>query len=112
MASIDFFTVPTATSRVLFVFLVVSHDRRRLVHFAITEHPSQEWTAQQIRNAFPWHEAPKYLLHDRDAIYGTELAALIGALGMEEVISATESLAKSLCRAPSSAPFVASASTM
>ena len=91
MASIDFFTVPTATFRVLFVFLVLSHDRRRLVHFAITEHPTQEWTAQQIRNAFPWDEAPKYLLRDRDAIYGREFGALIGALGMEEVMSAPRS---------------------
>ena len=58
MASMDFFTVPTATFRVLFVFIVLSHDRRRVMHFNVTDHPSEEWTAQQIREAFPW-EAPK-----------------------------------------------------
>ncbi len=53
LASIDFFTVPTATFRVLFVFVVLSHERRRIVHFNVTEHPSAEWTAQQMVNAFP-----------------------------------------------------------
>jgi putative transposase len=53
-ASIDFFTVPTVTFRVLFVFIVLSHDRRRVTHFNVTDHPSEEWTAQQIREAFPW----------------------------------------------------------
>ena len=91
MASIDFFTVPTATLRVLFVFVVLSHDRRRVVHFAVTQHPTQAWTEQQLRNAFPGDEAPKYLLRDRDAIYGTELAALTLAMGMEEVITAPRS---------------------
>ena len=60
MVSMDFFTVPTATFRVLFVFIVLSHDRRRVMHFNVTDHPSEEWTAQQIREAFPW-EAPRYL---------------------------------------------------
>jgi hypothetical protein len=55
MASMDFFTVPTATFRVLFVFIVLSHDRRRVMHFNVTDHPSEEWTAQQIREAFPFH---------------------------------------------------------
>jgi hypothetical protein len=54
MASIDFFVVPTATFRVLFVFVVLSHARRRVLHFQVTEHPSQEWTMQQMREAFPW----------------------------------------------------------
>jgi putative transposase len=58
MASMDFFTVPTALFRVLFVFVVLSHDRRRVVHFNVTEHPTEAWTAQQIREAFPWDEAP------------------------------------------------------
>ena len=61
----DFFTVPTV--RVLFVFVVLSHDRRRVVHFNVTEHPTEEWTAQQIREAFPWDQAPRYLIRDRDA---------------------------------------------
>jgi putative transposase len=86
--SIDFFTVPTATFRVLFVFIVLSHARRRVVHFGVTEHPSQEWTTQQIREAFPWDQAPKYLLRDRDSIYGKDFAPITTGMGVEEVIKA------------------------
>jgi hypothetical protein len=68
MASMDFFTVPTATFRVLFVFIVLSHDRRRVMHCKVTDHPSEQWTGQQIRQAVPW-EAPKYLIRDGDAIF-------------------------------------------
>ena len=62
LVSLDFFTLPTATFRVLFVFIVLRHDRRRIVHFNVTEHPSAEWTAQQMVNAFPWDTAPRYLV--------------------------------------------------
>ena len=68
--SLDFFTLPTATFRVLFVFIVLRHDRRRIVHFNVTEHPSAEWTAQQMVDAFPWDTAPRYLVRDRDQTYG------------------------------------------
>src|ERR1700735_5405046 len=68
MASVDFFLVPTATFRLLFVFVVLSHARRRVLHFQVTEHPSHEWTMQQIRAAFPWDHGCRYLLRDRDAI--------------------------------------------
>jgi hypothetical protein len=88
MASIDFFTVPAATFRVLFVFVVLSHARRRVLHFQVTEHPTQEWTMQQIREVFPWEQVPRYLLRDRDAIYGRDLAALTTDMGMEEVVTA------------------------
>jgi hypothetical protein len=64
MASMDFFTVPTAWFRVLFVFVVLSNDRRRVVHLNVTEHPTEEWTGQQIREAFPWDEAPRCLIRD------------------------------------------------
>jgi len=64
MASIDFFTVPTATFRVLFVFLVLSHARRRVVHFRVTEHPIQEWTMPQLREAFPWDPVTRDLRRD------------------------------------------------
>jgi hypothetical protein len=67
-AAIDFFIVPTATFRVLFVFVVLSHKRRRVVHFGVTEHPTQEWTIQRMREASPWDQAPRYVLRDRDAI--------------------------------------------
>ncbi|PYR64766.1 MAG: integrase, partial [Acidobacteria bacterium] len=70
LASVDFFTVPTALFQVLFVFIVMRHDRRRIVHFNVTAHPTAEWTAHQILEAFPFDLAPKYLLRDRDRIYG------------------------------------------
>jgi transposase InsO family protein len=98
MASIDFFTVPTATFRVLFVFVVLSHARGRVVHFRVTEHPTQEWTKQQLRVAFSWDQAPRYLLRDRDAIYGSEFAALTKGMGVVEVVTAP--------RAPWQNPFV------
>ena len=66
LVSIDFFTVPTALFQVLFIFIVIQHDRRRLVHFNVTAHPTAEWTARQILEAFPFETAPKYLLRDRD----------------------------------------------
>jgi len=87
----DFFTVPTATFRVLSVFLVLSHDRRRIVHFNVTEHPTEDWTAQQIREAFPWDEAPRYLIRDRDAIFGKDMVATTQAMGIEEVVIAPRS---------------------
>jgi len=89
--AIDFFTVPTATFRVLFVFVVLSHERRRVVHFGVTEHPTQDWTIQQMREAFPWNEAPRYVLRDRDAIYGRDFADMIRDIGMEEVLTAPRS---------------------
>jgi len=90
-AAIDFFTVPTATFRVLFVFVVLSHERRRVVHFGVTEHPTQEWTMQQMRESFPWEEAPRYVLRDRDAIYGRDFADMTGDMGIEEVLTAPRS---------------------
>ena len=91
MASIDFFAVPTATFRVLFVFVVLSHARRRVLHFQVTEHPSQDWTMQQIREAFPWDQGCQYLLRDRDAIYGDDWVEMTKGLGIEEVITAPRS---------------------
>jgi transposase InsO family protein len=71
-----------------FVFVVLSHARRRVLHFQVTEHPTQEWTMQRVREAFPWDQAPHYLPRDRDAIYGGDFAALSKDRGMEEVITA------------------------
>lgn len=81
----DFFTVPTATFRVLFVFIMLVHECRRIIHVNITEHPTAQWTAQQIVEAFPWDEAPRYLLRDRDAIYGEQFQQRVGNMGIEEV---------------------------
>ncbi len=81
IVSIDFFTVPTATFRVLYCFVVLCHDRRKVVHFNVTEHPTAAWTAQQIVEAFPWDEAPKYLIRDRGSIYGAEFTKRIKGMG-------------------------------
>jgi putative transposase len=87
----DFFTVP-GTFRVLFVFIMLAHERCRIVHFTITEHPTAQWTAQQIVEAVPWESAPRYLLRDRDAIYGAAFQQRAGHLGIEEVKIAPRSL--------------------
>jgi len=71
LLSIDFFTVPTLELRVLFVFVVLAHERRRVLHFNVTEHPTAEWTAQQITEAFPEDAVPRYLIRDRDRVYGS-----------------------------------------
>ena len=84
IVAIDFFTVPTARLRVLFVLIVLAHDRRRVVYFNITEHPTSEWTAQQLVEAFPWEPLPRYLLRDRDAVYGSQFRKRARSLGMKE----------------------------
>ena len=81
----DFFTLPTATFRVLYVFIVLRHDRRQVVHFNVTTNPNAKWTAQQIVNAFPFDEAPRFLIRDRDGIYGKTLQDRVHAMGIEEI---------------------------
>ena len=87
----DFFTVATTRFRVLYVFIVLSHDLRQVVHFNATEHPTAQWTAQQLVEAFPFDTAPRYLQRDRDAIYGKKFRGRIKSLGIEEVVSAPRS---------------------
>ena len=70
LVSIELFTVPTIRFQVLYVFLVLAHDRRRILHFNVTAHPTAEWTGQQLREAFPFEQVPRYLLRDRYAIFG------------------------------------------
>ena len=91
LVSIDFFIVPTATFRVLFVFIVLAHDRRRIVHFNVTEHPTAQWTAQQIVEAFPFDTAPSYLIRDGDGIYGERVTRRVESLGIDEVVTAPAS---------------------
>jgi hypothetical protein len=91
MVSVDFFTVPTLRFQILYVFLVLAHDRRRIVHFAVTAHPTAEWTAQQMREAFPWESAPRYLLRDRDRIFGKDFVDQVKAMGIQQVLSAPRS---------------------
>ncbi len=91
LVAIDFFIVPTATFKVLFVFLVLAHDRRRIIHFNLTEHPTGQWTAQQLVEAFPFDTAPRYLLRDGDGVYGDKVRRRIESLGIDEVVTATGS---------------------
>ncbi len=88
IAAIDFFIVPTLTFKVLFVFVVLVHERRRIVHFNVTEHPTAQWTAQQIVEAFPFDAAPQYLLRDGDGIYGQRVRRRIESLGINDVVTA------------------------
>jgi len=89
--STDFFTVPTATFRVLFVFVVLAHNRRRVIHFKVTGHPTAAWTSQQIVEAFPEETAPRFLLRDRDQIYGDEFRRRVRGMMIEEVMTAPHS---------------------
>ena len=89
--SIDFFTVPTATFNILFVLVILRHCRRKVVHFNVTSNPSAQWTAQQVLEAFPWDTAPKYLMRDRDSIYGVFFRTRVKNIGIKEVISAPRS---------------------
>ena len=91
MVSVDFFTVPTVGFQILYVFLVLAHDRRRIIHFAVTAHPTAEWTAQQMRESFPWESAPQYLLRDRDRIFGEDFVDQVNAMGVKQVLSAPRS---------------------
>ncbi|MDH3420958.1 MAG: integrase core domain-containing protein [Gammaproteobacteria bacterium] len=90
-AAMDFFVVPTAELKVLFVLDILGHERRRVLHFNVTEHPTAEWTAQQLVEAFPFESAPRYLLRDGDAIYGGKVGGKLRALGIEEVVTAPSS---------------------
>jgi len=91
LVSIDFFTVPTIRFQVLYVFLVLAHDRRRILHFNVTAHPTAEWTGQQLREAFPFVPLPRYLLRDRDAIFGDDFREQVRDMGICEVLSAPRS---------------------
>jgi putative transposase len=88
LVSVDFFTVPTIRFQILHVFLVLAHDRRRILHFGATAHPTAEWTAQQLRNAFPWDTAARYVLRDRDRIFGDDFVKQVRDMGTEQVLSA------------------------
>jgi transposase InsO family protein len=91
IVSIDFFTVPTVTFRILFVFVVLSNDRRHVVHFNVTESPTAVWTGQQIIEAFPWDTAPRFILRDRDGIYGDDFVRRVHSMGIEQIVIAAHS---------------------
>jgi putative transposase len=88
---LDFFVVPTVTHKVLFVLLILAHHRRRVVHVNVSEHPTAEWTVQQVVAAFPWNEAPRYLVPDRDRIYGAFFRQRVRHMGIEDVMIAPRS---------------------
>jgi transposase InsO family protein len=90
MMAADFFVVPTVTYRLLFVLVILAHERRRVVHVAVTDHPTSAWTAQQFRNAFPDDECPSYLLHDRDTVFAG-VAGTIAAMQIQAVVTAPRS---------------------
>jgi transposase InsO family protein len=87
-AAIDFLTVPTVNFRILICFLILRHHRRTVVHCNVTRHPTARWTAQQIVEAFPYDTAPRYLLRDRDRIYGSYFANRVRGMGIDEVLIA------------------------
>jgi transposase InsO family protein len=91
LASADFFVVPTATFRLLFVFVILSHHRRRVVHFAVTTNPTADWVGHQLLDAFPWDNTPRYLLRDRDSSYGGKFSEAAWWLGVQEVLTAPRS---------------------
>lgn len=84
VASCDFLIVPTIGFKLLYAFVVLAHDRRRLLQLAVTSHPTSEWAAKQITEAFPWDEAPKTLIRDNDAIYGSVFKRRISAMGIRD----------------------------
>jgi len=83
--------VPTVNFRILFVFVVLAYHRRRVIHFNVTAHPTSEWTAQQMTEAFSWGTAPSYLLPDRDGIYGDVFRQRIRGMAIREVRTAPRS---------------------
>ena len=91
IAAIDFFAVATVNFRTLICFVVLRHHQRTVAHFNVTSHPTARWTAQQIVEAFPYETAPRYLLRDRDGIYGSYFANRVGGMGIEEVLIAPRS---------------------
>jgi transposase InsO family protein len=91
LVSVDFFTVPTITFRILYVFLILAHDRRKVLHFNVTAHPTAEWVCQQLVQAFPFDATPKYLIRDRDGIFGNDVKYLLKEMEIREVLIAPRS---------------------
>ena len=103
LVSVDFFFVPTIAFQLLFVFVILDHDRRRPMHFAVTSNPATEWTARQLLEAFPWGNAPRYLLRDRDGAYGEKFRETAKGMGIREVLTAPRSPCQRRCKNPYSA---------
>lgn len=82
IASVDFFVAPTVAFKLLYGFVILGHDRRQLVHIAVTTSPTADWAARQISEAFPWETMPRYLIRDRDSAYGRAFRRRLGAMGI------------------------------
>jgi hypothetical protein len=91
IAAVGMFMVATVTFKLLYAVIVLSHHRRRVIHFEVTQNPTQAWLARQITEAFPWDTAPRYLLRDRDTSYGICFQNRARAMGIEEVLTAPRS---------------------
>src|SRR6202047_307670 len=91
IAAMDFFTVPTATFSLLYCFFVISHDRRRILHSNVTKHPTSMWIVQQLREAFPYELAPRFLIFDRDAKYGLEVPVAVRSMALRPIRSSFRS---------------------
>jgi len=87
IAAIDMFVVASVSFRLLYVTIILSHDRRKIIRAAVTEHPTAAWLSRQVTEAFPWDTAPRYLLRDRDASYGSEFRNRVEAMGIKEVVT-------------------------
>jgi transposase InsO family protein len=83
IAAMDFFTVPTLTFGVLYCFFVIAHDRRRILHCNVTSHPTSAWVSQQLREAFPYDSAPKYLIFDRGSSFNAEMIETVKSFGIQ-----------------------------
>jgi putative transposase len=91
IAAVDMFVVVTAAFRLLYALVVLGHERRKVIHFEVTQNPTQVWLARQITEAFPWDTAPRFLLRDRDASYGQAFRDPVQAMTIEEVVTAPRS---------------------
>ena len=112
LVSVDFFVVPTVLFKVLFVFVVLAHDRRRVVHINVTGAPTARWTTQQLVEALPWETAPRYLLRDRDAVYGVVFSSRAQSMGSTKSRRRLGRLGRIRTWNALSGPCVASASTI
>jgi hypothetical protein len=91
ITAIDMFVVASASFRLLYVMIILAHDRRTITHTAVTEHPTAAWLSRQVTEAFPWDTTPRYMLRDRDASYGSDFRGRIEAMGITELITAPRS---------------------
>ena len=91
IAAMDFFVVPTVTFRILYVWFAIEHGRRRLVRFAVTDHPVASWVIQQLREAFPFDSAPRHMIFDRDSTFSASVVSAVKAFGIKPARTAYRS---------------------